>query len=54
MLFCIKTLNDNGTGYTYPNKELLMEHISTVLDHCIENGATYVDFEVESDIKGEE
>lgn len=25
MLFCIKTLNDNGTGYTYPNKELLME-----------------------------
>lgn len=51
MLFCIKTLNDNGTGYTYPNKELLMEHISTVLDYCIENGATYVDFEVKSDVK---
>lgn len=45
--------NENGTGYSFPNKELFLKHISEMIDEHAANGATYIDFHVESDTRGD-
>ena len=38
MNFTIETLNDNGSGMKYSDKEELMHEISAMIDDCIANG----------------
>ena len=49
MNFTIETLNDNGSGMKYSNKEEFMREISAMIDDCIANGGTFFDIQVDSD-----
>lgn len=49
MIYYIKTMNDNGSGMEYKSKENLLAELSRVIDDCIENGGTFMDFQVDSD-----
>ena len=48
--FTIKTLNDNGSGMTYKPKEEFLKEISLMINDCINNGGTYFDVQVDSDV----
>ena len=47
MIFYIN--NENGTGYSYPTKELFLKNISDIIDYLVDEGATYFDVAFESD-----
>lgn len=49
MIFTIETLNDNGSGMEYRSKEALLKELSLMIDDCIANGGTYLDFAIDSD-----
>ena len=49
MNFTIETLNDNGSGMKYSDKEEFMREISAMIDDCIANGGTFFDIQVDSD-----
>lgn len=49
MIFYIN--NQNGTGYSYPNKECFLEDLSEVIDELAKEGATYFDMTFETDAK---
>lgn len=49
MKFNIYTLNDNGSGMKYTNKEDFMKEISLMIDDCIRNGGTYFIADIVSD-----
>lgn len=49
MEFTIYTLNDNGSGMEYYNKEETLKEISQMIDDCIENGGTYFSISVDTD-----
>ena len=49
MKFCIYTLNDNGSGMKYHTKEALLKELGLMIDDCIANGGTYMEFSVDSD-----
>ena len=49
MKFSIYTLNDNGTGMKYTNKEDFMKEIEAMVDDCIANGGTYFIADIVSD-----
>lgn len=49
MNFTIETLNDNGSGMKYSDKEELMHEISAMIDDCAANGGTFFDIQVDSD-----
>lgn len=49
MEFSIYTLNDNGSGMKYKNKEDFLKEIKLMIDDCIENGGSYFSVSVESD-----
>lgn len=49
MNFTIETLNDNGSGMKYSDKEEFMREISAMVDDCIANGSTFFDIQVDSD-----
>ena len=48
--FSIETLNDNGSGMTYKTKEEFLKEIGLMIDDCINNGGTYFDIQVDSDV----
>lgn len=48
--FTIETLNDNGSGMTYKTKEEFLKEIGLMIDDCINNGGTYFDVMVDSDV----
>lgn len=41
--------NENGTGYRYQSKEIFLKELSSAIDQCVVNGATYFDVSFESD-----
>lgn len=47
--FTITTLNDNGSGMKYFNKEELLKEIGLMIDDCIANGGTRFDVTIDSD-----
>lgn len=49
MTFTIETLNDNGSGMKYKNKEEFMKEIGLMIDDCIANGGTFFDVQVDAD-----
>ena len=49
MTFTIETLNDNGSGIKYKNKEEFMKEIGLMIDDCIANGGTFFDVQVDAD-----
>jgi hypothetical protein len=49
MEFTIETLNDNGSGMKYFNKEDFLKEVSLMIDDCIANGGTFLDIQVDSD-----
>lgn len=49
MIFTIETMNDNGSGLKYLNKEDFLREIELEIDDCIANGGTYFDINVDSD-----
>lgn len=48
--FTIETLDDNGSGMTYKTKKEFLKEISLMIDDCIDNGGTYFDVQVDSDV----
>lgn len=50
MKFTIETLNDNGSGMKYTNKEGFLRELSMMIDDCIRNGGTFFDVQVDSDV----
>ena len=50
MKFYIETINDNGSGMKYKSKEDFMSEISKMIDDCIDNGGTFFDVQVDSDV----
>lgn len=50
MDFNITTMNDNGSGMEYSTKEEFLEEISLMIDDCMENGGTYFDISVDTDV----
>lgn len=50
MKFYIETINDNGSGMKYKSKEDFMNEISKMIDDCIDNGGTFFDVQVDSDV----
>lgn len=49
MKFFIETINDNGSGMKYNNKEDFLKKVSLMIDDCISNGGTFFDVQVDSD-----
>lgn len=49
MKFYIETINDNGSGMKCNTKEEFLAEISKMIDDCIENGGTFIDFTADSD-----
>lgn len=49
MKFSIYTMNDNGSGMKYFNKEDFLNEISFMIDDCINNGGTYFNIQVDAD-----
>lgn len=49
MKYYIETINDNGSGMKYNTKEEFLAEISKMIDDCIENGGTFIDFTADSD-----
>lgn len=49
MEFSIYTMNDNGSGMKYFNKEDFLKELSLEIDNCIKNGGTYFSISVDSD-----
>lgn len=49
MKYYIETINDNGSRMKYNTKEEFLAEISKMIDDCIENGGTYIDFTADSD-----
>lgn len=49
MNYTIETLNDNGSGMKFRNKEELLKELSMMIDDCIANGGTFFDVQVDSD-----
>ena len=49
MKYYINTLNDNGSGMRYGDKESCLNEIKLMIDDCIANGGTYISFDVDSD-----
>lgn len=47
--FFIETVNDNGSGMKYDTKKALFNELSLMIDDCIANGGTFIDFQVDSD-----
>ena len=50
MKFFIETLNDNGSGMEYNNKESFLKELSLMIDDCVANGGTFFDVSVDSDV----
>ena len=50
MKLFIETLNDNGSGMEYNDKEEFLREISLMIDDCIANGGTYFDANIDSDV----
>ena len=50
MKFFIETLNDNGSGMEYNDKEEFLREISLMIDDCVANGGTYFDANIDSDV----
>lgn len=48
--FTIETLNDNGSGMKYTSKSKVLQEISMMIDDCQENGGTFMDFQIDSDV----
>ena len=48
--FTIETLNDNGSGMSFKTKEEFLKEIGLMIDDCINNGETYFDVMVDSDV----
>ena len=48
MKFNIYTLNDNGSGMKYSNKEDFMKEIGLMIDDCIINGGTQFTIHVDA------
>lgn len=48
--FTIETLNDNGSGMSFKTKEEFLKEIGLMIDDCINNGGTYFDVMVDSDV----
>ena len=49
MEFTIDTLNDNGSGMEYYNKEDFLKEVSLMIDDCIANGGAYFSIAVDAD-----
>lgn len=49
MDFSIYTMNDNGSGMEYFDKEDFLKEISLMIDDCINNGGTYFSIQVYAD-----
>ena len=49
MIYYIETMNDNGSGMEYKSKEDLLAELSRMIDDCLKNGGTFMDFQVDSD-----
>jgi len=49
MKFNIYTLNDNGSGMKYSNKEDFMKEIGLMVDDCTANGGTQFTIHIDAD-----
>lgn len=49
MIFYITTINDNGSGMKCRSKEDCLKELSLMIDDCVSNGGTYLEFSVDSD-----
>lgn len=50
MKFYIETLNDNGSGMKYNTKKDFLNELSKMIDDCIDNGGTFFDAQIDSDV----
>lgn len=49
MKFYIQTINDCGSGMKYNTKEECLKEIGLMIDDCINNGGTFISFNVDAD-----
>ena len=49
MNFFINSINDNGSGMKYYDKESFLKELSAMIDDCVANGGTLFDVSVEAD-----
>ena len=50
MKFTIETLNDNGSGMSFPTREEFIAEINRMIDDAEANGFKYFDIQVDSDV----
>lgn len=49
MGFSIYTMNDNGSGMYYSDKEKFLMELSRMIDDCMANGGNYFSVSVDTD-----
>lgn len=49
MEFSVYTMNDNGSGMVYHNKEEFLKEVALMIDDCVDNGGTFFSVQVNAD-----